>query len=70
MRPLNTTTLKVEGFIETGTGARKYAILSYTWGEEEVTLQDMQGELPIHRKGFSKLQGSCSQARKDGYDHI
>lgn len=49
---------------------RKYAILSHTWGDDEVTFQDMQGELPVYKKGFSKVERSCKQAKSDGLDYI
>ncbi|KAI0490264.1 HET-domain-containing protein [Xylaria cf. heliscus] len=48
-----------------------YAILSHTWGEEEVTLQDMQSSLESAKKkrGFPKIQGCCDLARKQGIDY-
>lgn len=70
MRLLHTTKLRIEEFMESQSKPYVYAILSHTWGEEEVTFQDMQGEVPIHKKGFSKLKNSCLQAKKDGYEYI
>ncbi len=70
MRLLHKTKLKVEEFVETDVKSYKYAILSHTWGEEEATFQDMQGKLPKHKNGFSKLQNSCIEANKDGYEYI
>lgn len=70
MRLLHTTKLIVEEFVESESGSYRYAILSHTWEEEEITFQDMQGEVPTHKKGFSKLENSCAQAKKDGYEYI
>ena len=50
-----------------------YAILSHTWGKEEVTFQDMQGldrEIVTQKQGYQKIRGACRQALKDGYKHI
>ncbi|KAI0449389.1 heterokaryon incompatibility protein-domain-containing protein [Xylaria acuta] len=46
----------------------KYAILSHTWGEDEVTLQDMQSSLDLARKkrGFWKIERCCEIARRQG----
>ena len=72
MRLLNTTSFKVEDFVESGTSRLKYAILSHTWGIGEVTFQDMQREFSLlqNMEGITKLQGSCAQAKKDGYEYI
>jgi hypothetical protein len=49
-----------------------YAILSHTWGEEEVIFQDVQRDKSTfeHKKGYSKVRGCCSQAMKDGYEWV
>jgi hypothetical protein len=65
MRLLNTSTLKVEEVFEEKV-TRQYAILSHTWGDEEVTFQDMLGRPPSHKKGYQKLLYSCKQAERDG----
>ncbi|RYC60709.1 hypothetical protein CHU98_g5507 [Xylaria longipes] len=46
----------------------RYAILSHTWGEDEVTLQDMQSSMEGAKKkrGFSKIEGCCGLARGQG----
>ncbi len=40
----------------------QYAILSHTWDEEEVTLQDMEGIGPVNKKGYEKIKRCCSEA--------
>lgn len=67
MRLLNSRTLQLEEFIGDA-NVPPYAILSHTWGEEEVTLQDIistAGSLK-EKKGFKKIQYCCSQALADG----
>ncbi|KAF8228702.1 HET-domain-containing protein [Tricholoma matsutake] len=48
-----------------------YAILSHTWGEEEVSFQDMQDESKASTmKGYSKIKGACAEALKDEFKYI
>jgi hypothetical protein len=69
MRLLHTRDLQVHNFAS-GKAPRKYAILSHTWDEEEVTLQDMEKGLGPTMKGYLKLRNSCKRATKDGYEWI
>lgn len=69
MRLLNSRSLQLEEFIGDA-NVPSYAILSHTWGEEEVTLQDMvstTGSLK-EKEGFKKIQYCCSQALADELD--
>ncbi|KAK3309476.1 heterokaryon incompatibility protein-domain-containing protein [Chaetomium strumarium] len=43
-----------------------YAILSHTWGPEEVTFQDITSPERAQKKGFAKIEGCCRRARADG----
>lgn len=76
MRLLDTTTLKLTYFTE---GQQEPdAILSHTWGHEEVTHRDLEqyhdaisrqlpsADIISSRTGFQKIQGYCDQARRDG----
>lgn len=59
---LDTSTLKLHQVI--GTDVPSYAILSHTWGEEEVAFHEMQ-ELNDHtrqKKGFEKIRRFCDLA--------
>ncbi|MCJ1392273.1 hypothetical protein MMC18_005140 [Xylographa bjoerkii] len=49
-----------------------YAILSHTWGEGEVSFQDMQGasEETYQTTGYEKIRRCCSQAASDGFDYV
>jgi hypothetical protein len=45
----------------------EYAILSHTWGVEEVTFEDMkEPDLAIRKFGYHKILKTCQQALKDG----
>jgi hypothetical protein len=71
MRLLDTITLRLESFF--GSSIPEYAILSHTWNEEEVLFDDIRDSgqpLPVHKKGFAKVKGSCEQAIRDGYKYI
>jgi hypothetical protein len=48
----------------------KYAIFSRIWEQEEVTFQAMKNETFSQLKGFSKLQGCCKRAARDGYSWV
>ena len=42
-----------------------YAILSHTWGSEEVTFQEMKNGVDEDKEGFKKIKGCCKQAIED-----
>lgn len=69
MRLLHTKNLRVTYFVS-GKTPRTYAILSHTWEEEEVTLEDMEKGNSESKKGYQKLKKSCNRALKDGYEWI
>lgn len=68
MRLLHTTTYNLEEF-----GSRDiplYAILSHTWGNHEITFQDI-GCLNIKTdKRCQKVKNACATARMHGFDYI
>jgi hypothetical protein len=68
MRLLNTDTITLEEFFEGD--IPRYAILSHTWRDEEVSFQDMQPtasrECVIKKAGNKKIAKACEQASKDG----
>ncbi|KAI1877282.1 uncharacterized protein JN550_001354 [Neoarthrinium moseri] len=60
---INATTLKLE-FFHNATDA-PYAILSHTWGDEEVSFQDFQDtSTAAARKGYGKIVQTCEHALK------
>jgi len=74
MRLLHTTTQKlVEKTLEELRKENlRYAILSHTWGQNEVIYDDiLHGtEWTKNPSSLSKVQGACRQARSNGYDYI
>ncbi|KAK1993033.1 HET-domain-containing protein [Colletotrichum falcatum] len=75
MRPLETTQERqlLGGFVNfEGDNAPEFAILSHTWGKDEVTLQDAcdpQKDI-TSMAGYSKIQGACKLAQSYGYEYI
>ncbi|UKZ50225.1 hypothetical protein TrVGV298_004483 [Trichoderma virens] len=72
MRLLNTKTYSITEFFEAN--VPKYAILSHTWGQGEVTYQDIVQSVEQARKmkpqGFAKVEGACALAYSEGFDYI
>lgn len=69
MRLINTTSLELKNFIEEPTNTRfpRYAILSHTWGDDEVTFQDIQNFNVAKKKaGFDKIAKCCEVALEEG----
>ncbi|KAL8866555.1 MAG: hypothetical protein Q9174_006233, partial [Haloplaca sp. 1 TL-2023] len=68
MRLLNTSTLKLHNFSEKD--IPPYAILSHTWGKDEVTFQDVNKPGVQEQEGYAKITGCCTVALADGWDYI
>ncbi|KAI1846292.1 hypothetical protein JX266_007497 [Neoarthrinium moseri] len=67
MRLLNTETRQ----LEEPNPVPKYAILSHTWGNEEITFNDLQnGTAERFKEGYSKLDGFCKRASENGYGYV
>jgi hypothetical protein len=65
MRLINTTTLRLEDFMA---NPPPYAILSHTWEDGEVTLQDFTDpnrSVATSKNGFTKIQHTCRQAKQN-----
>ncbi|KAH9226250.1 hypothetical protein K456DRAFT_1808767, partial [Colletotrichum gloeosporioides 23] len=65
MRLLHTMTLDLNEFIG---DVPPYAILSHTWENDEVSLQDLSTTAGRSKKGFKKIEACCAPARRDGFD--
>lgn len=74
---INTSALRLERF-EDETKLPDYAILSHTWGEQEVSFEQMntlEGGLDTTMRrirgspGYKKIQRACMQARNDELDY-
>jgi hypothetical protein len=69
MRLINAKTLSLREFY--GIDIPPYAILSHTWGDEEVTFKDWEDLARARKKaGFAKIQGACSKALEHGLDWV
>jgi len=69
MRLINTSTRAFEEFI--GREIPKYAILSHTWEEEEVSYDDYVAGRHYERqmKGFKKIDMTCQLAAEEGLQY-
>jgi hypothetical protein len=66
MRLINAKTLELEQFFDEKIRP-EYAILSHTWGSDEVTFDDMSHSRRRKKKqGFQKILYTCKQAIEDG----
>ncbi|RDI82296.1 hypothetical protein Vi05172_g7732 [Venturia inaequalis] len=62
---LNTTTLTLVHFMDDRQLKGRYAILSHTWGVEEVSFDEMHLESAKAKVGYQKILKTCHQAVKD-----
>ncbi|PPQ78709.1 hypothetical protein CVT26_005557 [Gymnopilus dilepis] len=71
MRLINANTLEMETFPKE---VPVYAILSHTWGDEEITFQEMiaRNAQPVIelKEGFAKIRKTCEQAVLDGFSFV
>jgi hypothetical protein len=67
MRLLNTSTFELHQFF--GDKIPYYAILSHTWGDDEVTFEDLQTGRGQKMAGWKKIVGCCNQARDEGWKY-
>lgn len=69
MRLLNVETRQLQEFFEDRTPS--YAILSHTWGEDEVSYQDLISN-PDYRQlaGHYKLEKCCEATVRDGLEWV
>ncbi|OCT46825.1 hypothetical protein CLCR_01935 [Cladophialophora carrionii] len=63
---LNTTTLRLHEF---HSNPPPYAILSHTWGKEEVLFQDLGTADYKRKEGHRKIEDCCAQAEADGFEY-
>ncbi|KAK4450903.1 hypothetical protein QBC34DRAFT_401828 [Podospora aff. communis PSN243] len=70
MRLIKTDSLELVEFVER---IPPYVILSHTWGQEELTCQDLltpsSRALAKKKAGYAKIAGCCARAVDDGYDY-
>ena len=72
MRLLNTRTIKLHSF-HGDDDIPRYAILSHTWGNAEVSFYDLsvKGAAKLkYSEGYSKIRSCCALAVQEGYDYV
>lgn len=67
MRLINTNTLEIHEYISEDKIPR-YAILSHTWGDEEVKLEEIKDQSVDIKEGYGKIVGCCREAAKNKID--
>ena len=68
MRLLHTTSGVFEEFFDTM--IPRYSILSHRWGNDEVSLQDLEAGRKDSGEGSSKIRKCCALAQKRGFDWV
>ncbi|KAI1498407.1 heterokaryon incompatibility protein-domain-containing protein [Biscogniauxia marginata] len=69
MRLLHTKTLELHTFIG-GDDVPPYTVLSHTWGDDEVTFEDMsRSETRTKKQGWDKIVNFCRRAAADGWEY-
>ena len=71
MRLLDTSTVKLHEFFDDDIPG--YAILSHTWGEEEVSFHDLQNKTPEQLeglKGYMKIKACCAVAKSLCFEYV
>jgi hypothetical protein len=67
---INTSTIKLERANPDDLSSTPYAILSHTWGNEEVTFEDIiQQSPPTQKSGYIKILKTCELAREEGISY-
>ncbi|OJZ84693.1 hypothetical protein ASPFODRAFT_690172 [Aspergillus luchuensis CBS 106.47] len=75
MRLINARTYQLEEYLDSD--IPEYAILSHTWGKNEIFFQDLQAlstgsrywDRVVGKEGFFKIKYTCQQAIRDGLDY-
>ncbi|KAK4693540.1 hypothetical protein P7C71_g3882, partial [Lecanoromycetidae sp. Uapishka_2] len=68
MRLLDTSAITLREFH--GHKVPDYAILSHTWGEEEVSYQELGKAESRYLAGYSKIAGCCALAKSQGLEYV
>jgi hypothetical protein len=68
MRLFHTKKFELEEF--GGNEVPRYAILSHTWGKEEVTLQDIKTNVAMKLMGYKKIRKASSVAALEGFEYV
>ncbi|KAK3656386.1 hypothetical protein LTR56_003088 [Elasticomyces elasticus] len=69
LRLINVRTLRLK---QVHGKAPQYAIMSHTWGEEEISFQEWEngGSAVTLKEGYLKVVNACKQAERDGFEWL
>ena len=67
---LNASSGKLEYFNSEHEAPNGYAILSHTWGSEEVAFDEIHSSRSCHKAGYEKIKYSRVQTLQDGLNYI
>ncbi|KAK5167843.1 uncharacterized protein LTR77_007542 [Saxophila tyrrhenica] len=67
---LNVETRRLESFHHERYVPGGYAILSHTWGPDELTFDDIRLDVVPRKQGYKKIEYACQQAWKDDYHYV
>lgn len=70
MRLLNVETRLLEDIMDDRQVDGKYAILSHTWGKDEVSFDEIHLAASRTKDGFRKVEYACRQALADGLKYV
>lgn len=69
MRLLHTETYRLHDYF--CSQVPRYAILSHTWGDREISYEEIQAATdPSAIPEFSKIQGACALVKSEGFEFI
>ncbi|KAI1103218.1 HET-domain-containing protein [Jackrogersella minutella] len=66
MRLINVETIELHEIQDPIALGYRYAILSHTWGRDEVSFQDLEAGRGPSKQGYEKITLTCEQAKRDG----
>jgi len=66
MRLINTSTLELAEFYDSD--IPNYAILSHTWGKEEVSYQEWSNKSSLHKAGYKKIEDFCKICHQNQFE--
>ncbi|KDR74963.1 hypothetical protein GALMADRAFT_249933 [Galerina marginata CBS 339.88] len=69
MHLLNVHTFKLEHFSDSKRRP-DYAILSHTWGDDEVSFLDLPAPAARSMAGYAKVKKCCEQGIQDGFEYV
>lgn len=73
MRLINIESMTLEDFMGSGSHVPRYAILSHTWEDGEVTFQDFTNpdkSIRSQKKGFAKIEKTRALTKEAGLTHV